>query len=126
MKRIAQKEVLNAIKDSAGIMSVIARRLNCNWNTARTYCNKWESTKLALQDETETTLDNAELKLIDAIKAGDTNLIKWYLSTKGKDRGYTTEIKTDLQTTDNKPLRIIFEDSDGNELFNNNNVEINA
>lgn len=35
------------------------------------------------------------------------------------------EIK-DLQTTDNEPLRIIFEDSDGNELFNNNNVEINA
>ena len=124
MKRISQREVLDAIKDSAGIINTIAQRLKCNWNTARTYCNKWESTKLALQEETETMLDIAEMKIIDAIKAGDVNIIKWYLSTKGKDRGYTTEIKADLQQIENEPLKIIFEDTDGNELFKRDNVEM--
>lgn len=126
MKRITQKDVLNAIKDSGGIITTIARRLNCNWNTARTYCNKWESTTTALQEETETVLDLAECGIIDAIKAGDLNIIKWYLSTKGKDRGYTTELNV-MQDTEREPLKIIFEDTNGKELlFNKDNVEISA
>lgn len=106
MKHIKQQDVLDAIKDSGGIISTIARRLHCNWNTAKAYCNKWESTKNALQEEKETTLDTAELKIIDAIKAGDTNIIKWFLSTKGKDRGYTTKIETSIQTSDDPIINI--------------------
>ena len=106
MKQIKQQDVLNAIKDSGGVISTIARRLNCNWNTAKTYCDKWESTKTALQDEKETTLDTAEIKLLDAIKAGDTQIIKWFLSTKGKDRGYTTKIETSIQTSDDPIINI--------------------
>ena len=106
MKQIKQQDVLNAIKDSGGVISTIARRLNCNWNTAKNYCDKWESTKTALQDEKETTLDTAEIKLLDAIKAGDTQIIKWFLSTKGKDRGYTTKIETSINTSDDPIINI--------------------
>ena len=123
MKQITQKQTLNAIKDTGGIISLIATNLHCNWNTARTYCNKWESTKLALKEETEKTLDIAETKIIDAIKAGDTNIIKWYLSTKGKVRGYTTEIQTTVEN--DEPLKIIFEDTNGHELHFDN-IETNA
>ncbi len=106
MKQIKQQDVLDAIKDSGGVISTIARRLKCNWNTAKTYCDKWESTKTALQDEKETTLDTAELKVLDAIKAGDTQIIKWFLSTKGKDRGYTTKIETSINTSDDPIINI--------------------
>ena len=106
MKHIKQQDVLDAIKDSGGIISTIARRLHCNWNTAKAYCNKWESTKNALQEEKETTLDTAELKVLDAIKAGDTQIIKWFLSTKGKDRGYTTKIETSINTCDDPIINI--------------------
>lgn len=120
MKRYAQKEVLAAIKGSAGIMSVIARKLRCNWNTAQQYCSKWESTKQALQDEREITLDIAESNLIDAIKKGDINTTKWFLSTKGKYRGYTTDIKADApQDGENEPLKIIIEDQDNNVIMSN-------
>lgn len=127
MKTITQKQVLDAIKDSGGIYSTIARRLKCNWNTARTYCDKWESTKTALQDEIETTLDNAEIKLLDAIKAGDTQIIKWYLSTKGKHRGYTTKIETTVTDENAEPLHIIFDGLDTitrEDLENCPNVEM--
>jgi len=125
VKRLSEKAVLESISDSGGIITTIARRLHVNWNTARTYCNKWESTRQALQEEVETTLDIAEMGIINAIKNGDTNTIKWYLSTKGKHRGYTTEVLENLKT-DTEPLHIIFTDQDGNGLFNADNVEINT
>lgn len=126
MKTIKQKDVLDAIKDSGGIISTIARRLCCNWNTARTYCDKWESTKAALQEEKETTLDTAESKILDAIKDGDINIIKWYLSTKGKERGYSTDLKTALQLNKEPadPLHIVFDNFTKDDFFNNPDIEI--
>lgn len=126
MKTIKQQDVLDAIKDSGGIISTIARRLHCNWNTAKTYCDKWESTKAALQEEKETTLDTAEIKIRDAINAGDINIIKWFLSTKGKERGYTTDLKTTLQLNE-KPddiLHIVFENYTKEDFSNATNCEI--
>lgn len=113
MKRITQKEVLQAIQDSGGIMSTIARRLNCNWNTARNYCEKWEATRQALTAETESTIDEAESAIIKAIKKHDINICKWYLSTKGKGRGYTTELQETEQGGNEKEdteIRIIIDD----------------
>ena len=128
MKTIKQQDVLDAIKDSGGIIATIARRLHCNWNTAKTYCDKWESTKIALQEEKETTLDTAELKIIDAIKAGDTNIIKWFLSTKGKERGYTTDLKTTLQLNKepDDPLHIVFDNFTKEDFLNDPNCEISG
>lgn len=131
MKHIKQQDVLDAIKDSGSIISTIARRLHCNWNTAKAYCNKWESTKNALQEEKETTLDTAELKIIDAIKAGDTNIIKWFLSTKGKERGYTTDLKTTLQLEregDDPIINIVLsgDEMTKDELQNSEGVEISG
>ena len=40
MKHIKQQDVLDAIKDSGGIISTIARRLHCNWNTAKASARK--------------------------------------------------------------------------------------
>ena len=82
---------------SAGIMSTIARRLGCDWHTAQRYVNKWESTRTAFEDEGEQVLDLAESKAIEQINAGDGAMIRYYLSTKGKKRGFTEkkEIETD-------------------------------
>jgi len=84
-----QDIVLDAIKGSGAIMSTIARRLGVDWHTADKYCRKWEATKQALIDEEERTLDLAESTLLKSIESGDTQSAKWYLSTKGKKRGYS-------------------------------------
>jgi len=39
----------------------------------------------------EETLDNAESALVQAIRAGDGPMIRWYLDRKGKHRGYGTK-----------------------------------
>lgn len=86
---MTKEEILEAIKGSGAIMSTIARRLNLAWHTADKYCRKWEVTRKALQDETERTIDMAESTLLKSIEGKDVQSAKWYLSTKGKHRGYS-------------------------------------
>lgn len=86
-----QEDVLQAIQGSGGVMSTIAKRLDCAWNTARTWCNNWEETRQALDDECQKILDLAESKLYESISSGNTQDAKWLLSTKGKSRGYSSK-----------------------------------
>ena len=88
-KKYTQKNILEAIKGSGAIVSTIAKRLDCEWITAKRYINKWEETKQAFLDEEETVLDMCESTLYTSVKGGDTQSAKWILATKGKRRGFT-------------------------------------
>lgn len=97
-------QVISAIKDSGGVISTIARRLNCEWHTAKKYIEKWESAKMYYQDEKEHILDLAESTIILAIKNGDIAAAKYYLSKMGRERGYGDEISV------NQTARVIVEE----------------
>ena len=88
-KKYTQQNVLEAIKGSGSIVSTVARRLGCEWITAKRYIEKWEVTQRAMLDEEETILDMAESKLYEAIQNNDIQAAKWILSTKGKRRGFS-------------------------------------
>ena len=94
----------------AGIMSTVARRLSCEWHTAQRWVNKWESTRQAFKNEGEQVLDLAESKAIEQINSGDGAMIRYFLSTQGKKRGYTTreEVVQDGDVT----FRVIYEEDD--------------
>ena len=93
-KTYTKERVEKAIKSSVGIMSTIARKLGCEWHTAQVYVNRWACTRAAYANEQESILDVAESKAYTLINEGDAGMIKWFLSRKGKGRGYTerTEI----------------------------------
>ena len=93
--RFTEKDVLTAIKGSGGIVSAIAQRLGCEWATADKSVQKWKSTLAAYADEKETILDLAESTIVKDIKGGSDQSAKWYLSKKGKDRGYGDQIDID-------------------------------
>ena len=84
--------VLAAIKGTGGMMNTIAKRLGTDWDTAKKYCLEWETTKQAIANEEEVTLDLAESILLESIQAGDVQSAKWFLSKKGKRRGYGDEV----------------------------------
>ena len=88
MARKSKKAIIEAIKDSGGIMSTIARRLDVTWHTADSWIRESEKLMDALKDEKETILDMSESTLLKRIKEGDEQSAKWYLSKKGKTRGY--------------------------------------
>jgi hypothetical protein len=103
-----EDEIISAIKESAGIISTISDRLNCSWGSARSYIQKYESTKQAYADEEERTLDLAESRMLTHIEQGDRDMIKYLLSRKGRKRGYSE--KTEVEHTGG--VKIVYLDKD--------------
>jgi hypothetical protein len=105
-RRFTQEQVLDAIKDSGAIVTIIAARLDCAWSTAESYVKKWDKTRQAFRDETEQIKDVAESTLINSIKQGNTTDAKWYLSKKAKDRGYGETAPQQADTAEDNELTI--------------------
>ena len=114
-KSIKEKDLLAAIEDSNGFVTTIAARLHCSWHAAD---NAIKASALALQaikDEEEKTLDFVEGKAIKKINEGDGAMIRFYLATKGKKRGFTYDEK--LETDESA------EDSNINVICDGEDVE---
>jgi hypothetical protein len=117
-KNYSREQVLEAIKESGGIMSTVASELECDWHTAKRYVNMWVSTAQAFEAEGKAMIDMAEGVLFRNIqlaalrqKAGemvDTKDVRYVLSTKGKDRGYTDKTEVDQDVT----LHFVYEDEE--------------
>lgn len=113
-KQLKEKELLEAIKGSRGFKSTIAARLHVDWHTVDKAINASEAALQAMSDEEETTLDFVEGKAIQRINDGDGAMIRFYLATKGKKRGYSYEERIeDDGTEDDEPLQVI---CDGEEV----------
>lgn len=80
--------VLKAIAGSGGITSHVAKKLKCDWATARTYIDKYPEAIQAMEDEQEVINDVAENQLIKQIQKGEQWAVKFRLTTKAKNRGY--------------------------------------
>ena len=112
-KSIKEKDLLAAIEDSNGFVTTIAARLHCSWHAAD---NAIKASALALQaikDEEEKTLDFVEGKAIKKINEDDGAMIRFYLATKGKKRGYTYEDKLEADdTTEDNNINVICDTPD--------------
>ena len=112
-KSIKEKDLLAAIEDSNGFVTTIAARLHCSWHAAD---NAIKASALALQaikDEEEKTLDFVEGKAITKINEGDGAMIRFYLATKGKKRGYTYDEKLEAdETAEDNEVNVICDTPD--------------
>ena len=93
-KIVKEKALLAAIADSRGFYSVIAERLGVAWATVKSAVEESDAAQLAIRAEEEKTLDFVEGKAIARIKADDGTMIRFYLATQGKKRGYTYDETT--------------------------------
>ena len=105
------EQFINAIPGSGGIVSTVAKRIGCDWHTARKYIDKYPTIKRAYDDECEKVLDAAESVIVtDIVDSKDTQTAKWYLKMKGARRGYAQRretVKIDLsQLTEEQLERI--------------------
>ena len=87
------KDFIDAIPGSAGIISTIARRVGCVWNTADRWVTDKPTVRQAYDDECERVLDMAEGIVLQGITDGDLPSAKWYLARKGKKRGYADKLE---------------------------------
>ena len=87
------QDFITAIPGTGGIVSAIARKVGCEWNTAKKYIDNYPTVRAAYDAECEAMLDLAESAVLRNIKLaaqgeGDTADAKWYLTKKGKRRNY--------------------------------------
>lgn len=93
-QRLPKEKVLEAIHGSGGIVLTVANRLGIKeWYTAKRLIERWEETKEAFSAEAEGVLDRAEGVVIKKITEGDASTAKWYLTRKGRHRGYDDDHK---------------------------------
>ena len=130
-KKITQEQVLEAIRDSHGLISKVQSKLikivgdKMCWDTVEKYVHKWEATEAAIKAEKEAMLDIAESQIFKELKSGDTATAKWYLRMKGKERGYEDSSTFHLDSGD--PLNINFSGENSiskDELVKASNVEL--
>jgi hypothetical protein len=87
-------EVIAALRASGGIRSIAASKLNCSRSTVTNYVDRYPQIAEALEDIEEGLLDLAEAKFIEHIEAGEKTCLLFYLSTKGKHRGYVKRLES--------------------------------
>ena len=102
------QQFLEAIPGTGGIVTAIAKKVGCDWSTAKKYIGAHPTVQAAYNDECESVLDLAEAKTIQLIQAGDAQMIRYYLSTKGKDRGYGDRV--DVHHEGNITYRLLWDD----------------
>lgn len=96
--RYKAQDFIDAIPGSGGIISTISKRVGCAWNTAKRYIVNYPTVAKVYCDECEAITDLAELTIIKAIKGGDTHTAKWYLTMKGRERGYAQTQRVEAKT----------------------------
>ena len=127
--KITEAQLLEAIKDSQGLISKIQKRLESqlgekiSWDAVKRHLDKYESCAEAIQAEKEAILDLAENNIFQALTSKDLATAKWYLRMKGKDRGY---VETQEIINHSDPLNIDLGGSKqtASELMESSNVEV--
>lgn len=79
-------QFIEAIPGTGGIISTIAKRVGCEWSTAKRYIFDYPTITQAYNDECEAVNDLAESVLITNIKNGDSADAKWWLARKRKEQ----------------------------------------
>jgi transposase-like protein len=87
-EKLTTEQVIAAIHQTRGMITLTAQRLGVAVNTVRRYIRNYKSVQEALDEERDRTVDIAELKLFDAINRGEAWSIALTLKTLGKNRGY--------------------------------------
>ena len=112
-KSIKEKDLLAAIEDSNGFVTTIAARLHCSWHAADNAIKASPAALQAIKDEEEKTLDFVEGKAITKINEGDGAMIRFYLATKGKKRGFTYDEKLEAdESAEDNNVNVICDGQD--------------
>lgn len=112
-KKKLKELYIQAIKDHNGLL---CRACEAAGIGSRNTILKWRKEDPAFNaacdaaavEAIESTLDVAEESLLRKVKAGDVKALKFYLSCKGKSRGYDLRQEIDVNATLVRP-RVVFE-----------------
>ena len=86
-------DFIAAYEASLGSVTMAAKKVGIDRTTYYNWCNTDHDFKAACEEAIEMQKDFAESQLLKLIRDGDASSIKFYLQTKGRDRGYGDKIE---------------------------------
>lgn len=92
--RLSTATVAEALRQAAAIKSVAAQKLGISRSYLYDYIRAHPDLEDVIADVEEQTLDLAETQLVKALGEGDGQSVRFYLKTKGKNRGYTERVES--------------------------------
>lgn len=105
-KRITNKQMVDALKQSKGNMVLAAKVLGCS---RQLIYNRSKTSKLiqeTIKEMREVAVDNAESALQRAVLEGNFKAIAFTLRTIGRDRGYVERTEQEISGPRQTPVKI--------------------
>jgi len=102
-QRYTREQVVAALEKTKGMVFLAAKILGCSHVTVYNYAKRYKSVQQAIDANRGKVVDTAELKLYDAILAGEHWAVAFALRTIGRDRGYVEKQALDV-TSGGEPL----------------------
>ena len=82
-----------------------AKRLGCDAKTIYNYRDRYPAVRAEMEQQDGEVDDAAEMKLYQAIIAGEPWAVQFRLRTKGKGRGYVERVEQDIRGKDGGPVQ---------------------
>lgn len=77
--KFTARQFIDAMPDTGGVVSLIAEKVGCAWNTAKKYIDAYPTVHRAWQNERSRITDKAKHNVIVAVESGDLQMSKWWL-----------------------------------------------
>lgn len=101
---MTKKQIIQALKDAKGIITVAADSLDCSRQAIYKRMKSDEDILEAREQARESMIDTAENQLHDLITSPDHKdhykAVRYYLTTQGARRGYNDKLELDHKSSD--------------------------
>ena len=98
------KKFIDAIPGTGGIISALADRVGCSWQTARKWTREYPTVVMAWEEERNKVTDRARHNILKALQAGDLQISKWWLQVM--DDEFVPRQKTEITGHDGGALTV--------------------
>ena len=104
-QKFTQAQVIDALRETKGMVYLAAKRLGCEAQTIYNYRDRYPAVRAEMEQQDGEVDDAAEMKLYQAIIAGEPWAVQFRLRTKGKGRGYVERVEQDIRGKDGGPVQ---------------------
>jgi len=104
-QKYTQAQVITALRDTKGMVYLAAKKLGCEAQTIYNYRDRYPAVRAEMEQQDGEVDDAAEMKLYQAIIAGEPWAVQFRLRTKGKGRGYVERVQQEVSGPNGGPIQ---------------------
>jgi len=103
--KLTKQKIKEALAETHGVKKYLAEKLGVDRQTIYRYFDRYPDLEEASQEYLDSVSDVAEHHLIEAVMEGNSWAVRYWLSTRGKNRGYSTRSEATFNSSN--PMQVI-------------------